>query len=1041
MSDRNAVALGDDSRVLIVGTSPRMDATADALESVLEPESVLRSRTVANALDRLADGTVRSVVCEFDPDSDESPLQALSVALEEVPILAVTDAADRALERGASDVVAPDESPRVLATRVSNVVRGWTADGERDRRSRSILANASAVVCVLESDGTIAEVNPAVERRFGYTPAELEWTPLSRLVHPEDREALRETLESVASAAVGETETTSLRVGRTDGTWVRTEVTAANRLADPAVEGIVATVAEVPAADDDGLETAIDRLPVAVFTLGSEWELRSWNDAAEDLFVGDPEPGAVVWQYLPETVRNAFYDRLRGAAATDSVVRFGAGSSTDDGYEVTAGADDDGITVVARSVSADESLEAGLPATDRDRLALLESVVDALEDGIAVLDGSTIQYANGPLSTWAGGDPLVGRDLESVFDADLAETIRERTASTVVRWMEPVRGRLEVGGATRPVAVFVAPLPGDERTCCIVRDARRSSTAALSTLRDAIDAFDRADTRADVRRAAVDEIYTYTDADVVGWYLVDGRLLRPAAVATSDDADAPTIEYDATPLVDLLEDDAGTALEDGELRSVLSRAGVRAERAVAVSAGDHGVVVTVSADPFAAEELETEPLETVVESASLALDRLESRDRVQRCRRELSRVETVATRAERIRDLEREVLEADRRDRVERHLCEGVRSLLAGDAAFAWVGHVDTGTETVSPVAWAGTDEDRLESASIPVAEDATDPTGRTAARRELTVVDDLGSSELAPGDPAADWLASLREAGVRSALGVPIEADGFQFGVLTIYATDPGAFDDRLQRAVHHLATVAGHAIGSLERTQALLAESTTELELALRDAEPLSAAVRHLDRPLEVRAIVPRSSGGSTVYGTVSNADEGAVETLPESIEAVESARVVDDAGDGTAIELRLSESSVAEPIAARGGRLRSLEPSEGHTRLVVDVPGTVDVRSFLDALAATYPRTELVARRERERSIEPARPFDASVHEHLSERQLRTLETAYHGGFFAWPRESTGEEIADSLGVSQPTFSRHLRTAQRKLLELLFDERQAE
>jgi predicted DNA binding protein len=92
----------------------------------------------------------------------------------------------------------------------------------------------------------------------------------------------------------------------------------------------------------------------------------------------------------------------------------------------------------------------------------------------------------------------------------------------------------------------------------------------------------------------------------------------------------------------------------------------------------------------------------------------------------------------------------------------------------------------------------------------------------------------------------------------------------------------------------------------------------------------------------------------------------------------------------------------------------------------------------LERTYPGTELLARRERDRSDRPVRAFDAELRSRLSERQFRTLETAYYDGFFGWPRESTGVEVADSLGVSQPTFSRHIRLAQQKLFELLFDDR---
>ncbi|MEA5410000.1 helix-turn-helix domain-containing protein [Haloarculaceae archaeon H-GB2-1] len=57
-------------------------------------------------------------------------------------------------------------------------------------------------------------------------------------------------------------------------------------------------------------------------------------------------------------------------------------------------------------------------------------------------------------------------------------------------------------------------------------------------------------------------------------------------------------------------------------------------------------------------------------------------------------------------------------------------------------------------------------------------------------------------------------------------------------------------------------------------------------------------------------------------------------------------------------------------------------------------------------------------------------------MTERQLEVLETAYYSGYFEEPRDTTGEELADALGVSAPTITGHLRAGQRKLFSLLFD-----
>lgn len=50
---------------------------------------------------------------------------------------------------------------------------------------------------------------------------------------------------------------------------------------------------------------------------------------------------------------------------------------------------------------------------------------------------------------------------------------------------------------------------------------------------------------------------------------------------------------------------------------------------------------------------------------------------------------------------------------------------------------------------------------------------------------------------------------------------------------------------------------------------------------------------------------------------------------------------------------------------------------------------------------------------------------------------LRLAYYGGYLDWPRGSTGEEVAEAMGVSPPTLHQRLRKAQRALLDEFFAE----
>ena len=67
--------------------------------------------------------------------------------------------------------------------------------------------------------------------------------------------------------------------------------------------------------------------------------------------------------------------------------------------------------------------------------------------------------------------------------------------------------------------------------------------------------------------------------------------------------------------------------------------------------------------------------------------------------------------------------------------------------------------------------------------------------------------------------------------------------------------------------------------------------------------------------------------------------------------------------------------------------------------------------------------------------AQPSPAEILERVDDNM--TIETAYSAGYFEWPRESSGEAVADLLDITQPTFNKHLRAAEREAFSLLLSE----
>lgn len=220
---------------------------------------------------------------------------------------------------------------------------------------------------------------------------------------------------------------------------------------------------------------------------------------------------------------------------------------------------------------------------------------------------------------------------------------------------------------------------------------------------------------------------------------------------------------------------------------------------------------------------------------------------------------------------------------------------------------------------------------------------------------------------------------------------------------------------------------------------ETSIELEFRVHDrALFFVRASSDADCRVSLAEMVHRSDGRLLEYFTVRDTPPDRVLAAAADASAIDDARLIRE-GDGEALfEFVISGPCVGGTLADAGAVVREVVAESGVGRVVADVPPHADARQVVETVRERHD-AELVARRERDRPAPEftCREFRAKLTDLLTERQLETLRTAYAGGYFAWPRESTAEECAEALGISQPTFAQHLRACQEKLLGALFDE----
>lgn len=117
--------------------------------------------------------------------------------------------------------------------------------GERrtDQRIHALVENASDLICVVAEDLTVRWQSSSIQRMLGHDPGRRLGERLTGLVHPEDADLMERQVATVVARPGGLT--FSVRFRHADGGWRNLEVIAENRLADPAVHGIVMSMRDI----------------------------------------------------------------------------------------------------------------------------------------------------------------------------------------------------------------------------------------------------------------------------------------------------------------------------------------------------------------------------------------------------------------------------------------------------------------------------------------------------------------------------------------------------------------------------------------------------------------------------------------------------------------------------------------------------------------------------------------------------------------------------------------------------------------------------
>lgn len=369
-----------------------------------------------------------------------------------------------------------------------------------------------------------------------------------------------------------------------------------------------------------------------------------------------------------------------------------------------------------------------------------------------------------------------------------------------------------------------------------------------------------------------------------------------------------------------------------------------------------------------------------------------------------------------IRSVNRALVGATTRDEIARAVCETLAS--AGPYEAVWFGSGATaGSELVGMTA-ADEEPRRLDSTeALPdhVTAFSSDVQGSAPVAAE-----DSRPLERTDG---GDWLT------------VPLVHRRTVYGAIVLQSGRDAGFIERELDILTELGETIGHAIHAVEQRQLLVSDAVVAFELRSTDPDALLVRLSEQVGTCTLDGLVPGEEGGLLIYVTVADATTEEVTAVAADSSGVSDVRPIDENGSAT-VEISLTRGSLCCPLLEYGANVKSAEAAEGECRVVAEISSESAVRTVVERVTEPYPGTELYSKRELAAGDgETPLPPDAEL-EALTDRQREVLEAAYRAGYFEWPRDSTAEELADSLDITSATLHGHLRKAEATLVDTFFD-----
>lgn len=343
---------------------------------------------------------------------------------------------------------------------------------------QSFLEHAADLVHIIDAEGRIRYVSPAVTRLLGYTPEDVLHKDSFSFVHPDDEPRVRAVVTQIVEQG-GTSERQEYRVRHRDGSMRVFEGTVTNLLADPAIAGLLVNARDITdrqeseqllRASDERYRQLMELLPTpSLVHVGGKIV---YVNAATLALLGAQSAEELLGKALRDFVHPDYHhlqqQRIQQILTSGRAVQFLEFKFLRlDGQVIEAEAAGVGITyggkpavqTVIRDLTTHKRDEQALRASEERYRNLFENANDAI--AAFTVEGTLTEVNTGAsvLLGWTRGE-LVGQSYDKVLTPTARATAEDRTRRYLAGEDMPSIFEIEMlrkDGTTVPVEARTRP--------------------------------------------------------------------------------------------------------------------------------------------------------------------------------------------------------------------------------------------------------------------------------------------------------------------------------------------------------------------------------------------------------------------------------------------------------------------------------------------------------------------------------------------------------------------------------------------------------